>query len=260
MHFGRHNSNIRRALGFVCIALSSAVAAAAPQVQVFNPQGEVKGVRQAIARFSEPVVAFGDPRLADPFSVQCDGDALRTKGRGRWADTRNWIYDFESDLPAGQRCRFTLKADFKSLNGQPLEGNREFAFHTGGPAVMASLPREGSESIDEEQIFLLALDAPVDSGSLVSGAWCEAAGINERIPVRTISEKETREILEANKYRTYDLFSVYLKGRSEIPLSRFKVEDKRWKDLPIVGVRCVQRLPAGADVGLVVGPQVKTRT
>src|SRR5688572_20990686 len=122
MRFGRHKRNIRRALGFAVFALASALASAAPQVQHFNPQGEAKGVRQVTARFSEPVVAFGDPRLADPFAAQCDGDAAEVKGRGRWADTRNWVYDFENDLPAGQRCRFTIKADFKAVNGQPTEG------------------------------------------------------------------------------------------------------------------------------------------
>ena len=74
-------------------------------------------MRQVAARFSEPMVAFGDPRLADPFTVQCEGDAARLKGRGRWADTRNWVYDFEADLPAGQRCTFTLKPDLKSAGG-----------------------------------------------------------------------------------------------------------------------------------------------
>ena len=260
MACGRYKKNIGCALAFLCAVFANATALAAPEVQRFTPQGQAKGVRQVTARFSEAVVAFGDPRLADPFTVQCEGDAAKTRGRGRWADTRNWVYDFENDLSAGQRCRFTLKSDFKAVSGQPLQGNREFSFHTGGPAALSSLPREGEESIDEEQVFLLALDAPVDTGSL-SGAWCEAAGINERIPVRLISDKETREILSSNRYRTYDLFSVYVKdGRSALPLAQFKVEDKRWKDLPVVGVRCAQRLPAGADVALVLGPQVKTRT
>src|SRR5687768_12471574 len=73
-------------------ALSSPARAA--EVEVFSPQMQAKGVRQVTARFSDPMVAFGDPRLADPFNVQCDGDAARLKGRGRWADARNWVYDF----------------------------------------------------------------------------------------------------------------------------------------------------------------------
>ena len=109
-------------------------------------------------------------------------------------------------------------------------------------------------------MFLLALDAKPDSGSL-SDAWCEAAGINERIPVKVLSEKETHEILEANRDRAYDLFRVYMKGDRRMCRSReFKVEDKRWRELPVVAVRCAQRLPAGAEVELVLGPNVKTTT
>src|SRR5215218_3469169 len=121
MRFTRHKNKILHALGILCTFVTL-TAAAAPEIQLFTPQGEAKGVRQVTARFSEPVVAFGDPRIIDPFTVQCDGDAAKNKGRGRWADTRNWVYDFEGDLPAGQRCRFTLKPDFKAVNGQPIEG------------------------------------------------------------------------------------------------------------------------------------------
>ncbi|HEX2827960.1 MAG TPA: MG2 domain-containing protein [Burkholderiales bacterium] len=258
MHFRRHKETVRRALICAAFALTGSGALAAPSVQFFNPQGQAKGVRQVTARFSEPVVAFGDPRLADPFNVQCEGDAA--KGRGRWADTRNWVYDFESDLPAGQRCRFTLKGDFKAVNGQPIEGNKEFSFNTGGPAVKTSMPHEGEDEIDEEQVFILAMDSAIDTGSL-SGAWCEADGVNERIPVKLVSEKETKELLEANRRRAYYLYNVYFESRRiEIPFARFKLEDKRWKDLPIVAVRCAQRLPAGAKAALVIGPTVKTRS
>src|SRR4051812_28780265 len=91
--------------------LATGFANAAPQVQMFAPQGEAKDVRQVTVRFSEPVVAFGSIGSSDPFDVQCEGNPERSKGRGRWADTRNWIFDFDSNLPAGQRCRFTLKSD-----------------------------------------------------------------------------------------------------------------------------------------------------
>src|SRR5688572_30602244 len=239
--------------------ISSCLPASAAEVQSFSPQGQAKGVRQVTARFSEPMVAFGDPRLADPFNVQCDGDAGRLKGRGRWADSRNWIYDFEADLPAGQRCRFTLKADAKTLSGAALTGGSEWSFHTGGPAAMASFPRDGDESIDEDQVFLLALDAQADAASW-KDAWCEAAGIGERLPVKLLPEKETAEILKANREEAFQLFGVYRKGGPDIPLARFKLEDKRWRDLPVVGVKCGRRLPADSEVKLVLGPQVKTKT
>jgi hypothetical protein len=95
-------------------------ASAAPQIETFAPQGLAKNARQVVVRFTEPMVAFGDLRLPDPFAVRCEGDAERLKGRGRWADQKNWIYDFDADLPAGQRCQFTLNADLQSAGCQPV--------------------------------------------------------------------------------------------------------------------------------------------
>jgi hypothetical protein len=43
---------------------------------------------------ARPMVPFGDPREVDPFTIDCGG-----KGRGRWADPNNWVYDFDRDLP-----------------------------------------------------------------------------------------------------------------------------------------------------------------
>ena len=40
----------------------------------FAPQGEVATVRQARATFSDAMADFGDPKLAAPFDVQCEGD------------------------------------------------------------------------------------------------------------------------------------------------------------------------------------------
>ena len=71
------------ALAF-CAALCMAEGALAATVEAFSPQGTVKDVRQVAVRFSEPMVAFGDPRLPEPFAIACDA-----RGRGRWADTRN---------------------------------------------------------------------------------------------------------------------------------------------------------------------------
>ena len=255
---GRHAVVIGRGLAALALA-ASAGAFAAPQVEVFTPQGQAKGVRQVAVRFSEPMIAFGDPRLPDPFTVRCDGDPERLKGRGRWADQKNWAYDFEADLPAGQACTFTVKPDFKTPGGQPIEGKREFRLHTGGPAVMGSLPYEGYERVDEDQVFLLALDAPVDPASL-SDAWCEAKGVNERIPLKLLPESESREMLAANRERAFRLYSVYFKGNRRLALANFKIEDKRLRDLPVIGVRCAQRLPAGADAFVVLGPAVKSKT
>ena len=105
------------------IAMSLALAPAlshSATVDVFSPQGEVKGVRQVAARFSEAMVAFGDPRLAEPFDIDCP-----EKGSARWADQKNWVFDFERDLPAGVRCSFKVKAGSEDQStAQPVEPRR----------------------------------------------------------------------------------------------------------------------------------------
>ncbi|HEY2629144.1 MAG TPA: hypothetical protein VGI57_08445, partial [Usitatibacter sp.] len=235
----------------------TAAAWADPKVDAFTPQGESKGVRQVAVRFGEPMVEFGDPRIADPFTLRCEGDPAALKGKGRWADTTNWVYDFEADLPSGQRCTFTTKPDLKTAAGQPIAGTKTFTFNTGGPTVMTSQPRDGHTSIDEEQAFILVFDGPVDPASL-SGAWCEAAGVNERIPTQVLSNDDTRKMLAEQPQLAYRFYKLILKGRKPIELARFKIEDTRWKTLPIFGVKCARRLPSGAQVAVVIGGDVKT--
>ena len=85
-----------------------------PQVEAFSPQGIVKTVRQVSVRFSEQMVPFGDPQgLTEPFDIDCS-----EKGSSRWADGKNWVFDFERDLPAGIRCEFRLKPKLKTLSGK----------------------------------------------------------------------------------------------------------------------------------------------
>ena len=96
-------------------------------VDVFSPQGEVKGVRQVAVRFSEPMVPFGDPRLTEPFDIDCP-----EKGSSRWADQKNWVFDFDRDLPAGVRCTFSVKQDLKTLSGAPVEA-KTFRLRPAGP-------------------------------------------------------------------------------------------------------------------------------
>jgi hypothetical protein len=49
-------------LGLASSAIDAGEIAPIPQVNQFIPQGTVKRIRQASARFSEAMVAFGDPR------------------------------------------------------------------------------------------------------------------------------------------------------------------------------------------------------
>ena len=120
--------------------ISFPVFAEAATVEFFTPQGTLKKVQQVKARFSDQMVAFGDPRLSNPFTIECP-----EKGSGRWVDGKNWSYDFDKDLPSGVSCTFTLKRGIKTFSGKSMTGKAVFRFNTGGPAVIMTQPYEGDE-------------------------------------------------------------------------------------------------------------------
>ena len=180
-------------------------------VEIFSPQGEVKNVRQVAVRFSEQMVSFGDPRIAEPFDIQCP-----QTGKGRWADAKNWIYDFEKDLPAGVVCEFFVKSDLKNISGKAVEGQQKFAFSTGGPAIKEAIPGEGSEFISEDQIFILKLDAEAGEESILANVFCSIEGIQEKVGVRLI-QGEGKERLSREQYRLKNVPHVLVQCRQSFP-------------------------------------------
>jgi uncharacterized protein YfaS (alpha-2-macroglobulin family) len=191
----------------------------AASINSFSPQGEIAQVRQVRVAFSAAVVKFGDPKAPAPFDIKCD-----EAGSARWADDRNWIYDFVRDAPPGTRCSFSLKAGFKDLTGNPITGKTSFQFNTGGPAVVSAHPGEHSD-IDEEQIFILMQNGPATEASIRQHLYCEVEGVHERIPVKIVS----------GSVRT-DLLKEFAKGRDPLRVST---------------VQCQQRLPNAAAMSLV---------
>ncbi|MBP1747825.1 MAG: alpha-2-macroglobulin, partial [Deltaproteobacteria bacterium] len=176
-----------------CAWLVLAGGAGAASVELFSPKGTVKDIRQVTVRFSDQMAAFGDPRPADPFDIECPA-----KGSGRWIDGRNWSYDFEKVLPAGIACTFTLKANTRTLSGASLKGKKSFSFNTGGPAVRISDPYEGDQ-IEERQTFLFRLDAPATEPSVIKNVSCSIEGVRERVGIRLITSEERAEILKATR-------------------------------------------------------------
>lgn len=221
-------------------------------ITAFSPSGTVKGVRQAAARFSGQMVPLGDMRLGDPFNVDCP-----EPGKGRWIDGQNWSYDFARDLPAGVACRFTLKDDIQDLNGKPLSGTRQFSFDTGGPAIVEAAPREGASYIDEQQIFVLGLDAPASDDTVAEHAWCRAEGINERIGVRVLQGAERQQVLDLRKSFTERYLSLYFKARGVVWRATTAVRNKKLEHLPLAVLQCKRSLPAATDVSLVWGAGIK---
>jgi alpha-2-macroglobulin len=187
----RRASSLILGVAILCLAGPAGAQSPEPQVSAFSPQGTVKQVRQAQAHFSVPMVPLGDPRLTDPFDVSC-ADA----GTGRWVDTNIWVYDFARDLPAGVRCTFTLRSGLQGLGGRTLGGPRVFTFSTGGPAIRASQPREGSGSIDEDQAFVLELDAPATPASVERHVRFRVDALPDQIGVRILTGDPRETILK----------------------------------------------------------------
>ena len=75
--------------GLVAAVLLAPAICLAAKVDVFSPQGEVKAVRQVSARFSDPIVPLGDPRLSEPFDMHPRAFA-RTKALRESLKRRGW--------------------------------------------------------------------------------------------------------------------------------------------------------------------------
>lgn len=161
------------------------------KLDFFVPQGETYPVRQVQTRFSEPMVRLGQPRYSNPFLISCP-----VPGKGRWVDTRNWVYDFAQDLPSGVACEFRLVKGLRGVSGKTVSSYPLYRFNSGGPAVMASRPYDGDSSIDENQTFLLQFDGENDVKSLPLNSFCLVEGIKEKIPLRFYTVEQTRAFIE----------------------------------------------------------------
>lgn len=192
----------------------------------FSPLGTVKEVSQAQARFSEPMVALGDARAPSPFQVDCSAP-----GSGRWLDPKLWVYDFKGNLPGGNRCVFTPLPGLRTLAGTPLPTGEPFRFDTGGPNVERTYPWTDSDSVDEEQVFLLVLDGPVDRASVAAKSYFAIEGVAERVPVDLLSPTQTEELAKD---------SVSVTGER------------------VVALRAKRRFPNGARITLVLGKGVRS--
>jgi len=233
-----NHRNALRALLSLSFLTGCVFAAQQPaQVSMFSPQGTVKGVRQVRAKFSDPMVAFGDPAGPVPFDLNCP-----EKGTARWADERNWIYDFDRDLPAGVRCEFVLKDGLKSLSGREITGQKRFAFTTGGPAIVTSKPEEGGMQIDEDQFFLLELDADAAEASVLANVYFVVQGIAERVDIRFVPDKDRDAAVKAVFQYRKEKLQEALAHKERFPL-----------------IQARRRFPAGAQVNLIWGKGVATR-
>ena len=263
--------DVGRRVGFLAVALvasaswaapapppsaSADIAAAAAPANVvrfadFSPSGSVRGIRQARARFTTPMVALGDPGAAAPFVVDCP-----TTGHGRWLDGREWAYDFDIDVPSGQRCRFTLRRGLVDLAGRPVTAQRPFTFDTGGPSIVASLPSAGASGIDEAQVFLLRLDGPVAQDSIRANVHCTVEGLAEALPVTLLEGAERAAVLAQSRKLGY-WYRALFRGDDD-PAEPMSEQRLRQAEAELVVLRCARPLPPEVRMQLQWGPGIRS--
>ncbi len=259
-----HNNPWRLACSVLAMVVAGNAIADDAAVERFSPLGRHSDVHQVEARFDRPMVAFGAPDLPAPFSIDCP-----VPGRGQWVDPRHWIYDFDDPVPAAVTCRFSTDVTFSAVDGAPLRSG-SFEFTTGGARIVHLQPWESHDAVDESQVFLLGLDAPVKPASVESGAWCEIDGVGERVGVELLDQAAKRALLDQYP----DFIRGYrhaLTGYGRQPITMMMAaaplsgdEDERMDAVvaaepsPIVALRCKRRLTPDADVTLVWGRAIET--
>ncbi|NNM51454.1 MAG: hypothetical protein HKM02_04405 [Pseudomonadales bacterium] len=159
-------------------------------LEYFVPQGTAPSIRQVQTRFSEDMIRLGDPHVFNPFVVRCS-----QPGQGRWLDTRNWVYDFDHDMPGGITCSFHLVDHLHGISGKSVVSAADYAFNTGGPQLIDMRPITGQENIDENQVFLLKMNSKLDLVSLATSVYCLEGDLKERIPVHFFDIKQTRNFI-----------------------------------------------------------------
>ncbi len=93
-----------------------------------------------------------------------------------------------------------------------VEAPRIFSFDTGGPAIIASFPREAWEAVDEEQIFLLKLDAPATVDSIERHSYCVVEGLAERVPLEVLTGDARRDVLAQRAALGYAYYQLLWKS------------------------------------------------
>jgi len=219
-----------------------------PGVELFSPSGSVERVEQIKVRFTTPMVAFGDPRLPAPVVGNCSAGAT-----ARWVDARSFAIDLPAPLAGGQRCSYALVPGLKDAKGAAV-APRRFSFDTGGPNVRAEVPESDGGAIEEDQVFLLALNAAPTPASVAAAAACQIDGVGEAVPV-DILPTATRDTLVNAGARDWRM-------RRFLTTAGWRKDDdasaEKQPRAEITAVRCRRALPAGGRVALVWGRGIAT--
>lgn len=247
---------LARILATVLALAAVGASSGPPTVTLFTPTGTVEAIEQVRVRFSDAMIAFGDPRAAAPVESACGA------GVGRWVDAREWAFDYAAPLPGGLRCRFALKTGLRTLAGAAVTGTRAFDFDTGGPTIVDQAPAGESGSGDddgdtigtaeEDQAFILALNAPATAASVAEHARCVVEGVGEAIPFDAVSDAERAAVISSADKAEYGWRRLLENAGWAKP--RYGDPDaKPVAKRPLFIGRCRRALPPGGRVSLIWG-------
>lgn len=200
-------------------------------------------------RFSDPMAPLG--RGSAPIAMDC-----ATGGAGRWVDPATFVWEFSSPLPGGITCTAELRDGLETLAGERVMGTRSFTIDTGGPHPRALLPRGAWDGIEEDQVFFVAVNGPVDRASVAKGAYCAVDGIGERIAVDLIAPDTAARVLSemGEKWdRRSFLEEAGLPG--ELPAD---ARDRALALANVVALKCRRPLPPGRDMSLVWSKAIRS--
>lgn len=229
------------------LALAAAGGDTVPQVTLATPGSSGTGdgtITRFTLRFSEDMVALGDPRAKAPATHDCKVDAT-----SRWVDTRTWVLEFEKSLPGGVSCHVDLRSGLTTARGVSVVGNSRFEIDTGGPSARAVLAGGMYDGIEEDQIFLVATNVAADRASVGRFAYCAVDGIGEKIPVDVLPRDTAVQILEGLGSDWSAQSFAYDAG---LPLRLPAAGGDRDALLDrVVPVKCRRPLPPGREMALV---------
>ncbi len=223
-----------------------------PQVEMATPGVGDGAIERFTARFNVAMVPLGDPRAESPFKVDCP-----VGGQGRWVDQQTFVHEFTGPLPGGVTCKFTLRDGLKSLSGYALQGQKEFTVDSGGPIARAVLPNRYGSEIEEDQVFVVAANLAPDPASVGANAYCAVDGLGEKIPVDVLPPDVAPKLLADLGTDRWEVRSFL--GEAGLPQALpEKAEDRAKALASVVAVKCRRPLPAGRDMALVWGKDIKS--
>ena len=225
-----------------------AQADAPPQVVLAIPgsAGPQSGaIERFTLRFSEAMVPLGDPRAQPAADNDCP-----VPSSGRWVDSQTFVIDFDRPLPGGASCKVTLRDGLKTLRGAAVSGLSSFPIDASGPSVRAVLaPGEDGETIDEDQVFLVATNDAPDLASVGANAACAVDGIGESIAVDVLPGDTVGKLIDGLGKEDWQLQSFF--EDAGIPDELPTDSRARQQALAnVLAVKCRRPLPPDHDMSL----------